>query len=419
MKTGPIVMTAPTKPPATNRYHGLDFVRASMMMLGVVLHTALVYQENWWIYQDPDRVPWAGGLVSMIHVFRMSAFFVMAGFFGAMLHERRGTAVFLRHRFVRIVIPLIVGSVSIFVLMGWSLSFAAMHAAILPEAVGGQIESIVQSVRSMSFHIQWEDFNTMHLWFLYDLVWLYAAAILVSCVLDRCGMLKAWLANLTSLAFRGPTRYLTPVLLILASFLFLLGMAQPGIDTAFGWVPDWYILATYAVPFTAGWLTWFHRGVIDDLKRWCWALLGIAVPLLLVANVAAGMWHASGKDPQVLVWAQIFSAAACWTVILALAGCSERLLTKANPWIRYLVDASYWIYLVHMPLTFFVPALFRYWQVDGGLKMFVSIVITTIILLVTYHLFVRCTPIGVVLSGRRYPAWPLGSGLRREPPATE
>ena len=415
----PIAMTDSTKIRAADRYHGLDFVRASMMMLGVVLHTALVYQENWWIYQDPDRVSWAGGLVSMIHVFRMSTFFVMAGFFGAMLYERRGTLVFLKHRFVRIVIPLIVGSVVIYVLMGWSLSFAYTHAAILPKAVGGQIDSIVQSFRIMSLHIEWGEFNTMHLWFLYDLVWLYAAAVLISLVVSRCGPLGGWLGWLTSKAFQGPTRYLTPIALALIFFAFLLGMEQPGVDTAFGWVPDWYILATYAVPFGAGWLAWDYREIIEDLKRWCWLLLALAVPLLGLANQTASEWHAAGKDPQVLIWAQFFSAAACWTVILALAGCSERLLTKPNPTVRYLVDASYWIYLAHMPLTFFVPALFRYWQVDGSLKMLVSIVITTIILLVTYHLFVRSTPIGVVLSGRRYPAWPLGRILRREPPATE
>ena len=54
-----------------------------MMLLGVVLHTALCFQETpgAWIYQDPNTTPLAGLLVVSIHVFRMPVFFAMAGFF--------------------------------------------------------------------------------------------------------------------------------------------------------------------------------------------------------------------------------------------------------------------------------------------------------------------------------------------------
>ena len=39
------------------RYHGMDFIRATMMMLGVVLHTALVFMPEGWLYMDPQSSP--------------------------------------------------------------------------------------------------------------------------------------------------------------------------------------------------------------------------------------------------------------------------------------------------------------------------------------------------------------------------
>ena len=405
---------------ATSRYHGLDFVRALMMSLGVVLHTALVFMPEGWIYMDPDSVAWSPLIVWTIHIFRMSAFFVMAGFFGAMLHARRGTATFLGHRFDRIVVPLVIGWFVLSPLMSWSLSFAWTHQAIDPAEAGGAWAAIALAWERMSLAMNWGDAGPGHLWFLYFLVWYYAAAVLVAPVVVRLGVASRFLHAAIGGICTGRARFTRMPILIGVSFLLMLGMKEPGIDTSLEWAPDWYLLLTYAWPFTVGWLAWHHRGVIDELRRWCWLRLGSAVFLLVLAVGGMLAWHAS-KPPSAWLFpvVQLLSAAACWTTTLALVGCCERLLRRERPTIRYLVDASYWIYLMHMPLTIAVPALMRSWVAPGLLKMTVSIAITTAILLVTYHVLVRNTIVGVVLSGRRYPAWPFGRAHRPEPAPSE
>ena len=45
----------------------------------------------------------------VIHVFRMTLFFVLAGFFARLLFHRRGVRAFIRDRATRIVVPLVVG----------------------------------------------------------------------------------------------------------------------------------------------------------------------------------------------------------------------------------------------------------------------------------------------------------------------
>ena len=104
--------------PSPARIHSLDALRAVMMLLGLVLHTALSYvpelSSGEWPYQDRQASDGFGWLVSLIHTFRMPAFFAVAGFFAAFLVERRGTGAFLRHRLSRIGVPLAGGWILLF-----------------------------------------------------------------------------------------------------------------------------------------------------------------------------------------------------------------------------------------------------------------------------------------------------------------
>lgn len=68
------------------RDHSLDALRAAMMLLGVVLHSAASYTVNAertpWPYQDAQTTVGFDLLVFTIHIFRMPVFFLVAGFFG-------------------------------------------------------------------------------------------------------------------------------------------------------------------------------------------------------------------------------------------------------------------------------------------------------------------------------------------------
>ena len=68
-----------------NRLHSLDAMRGILMLLGVYFHLAFNYrtsEKNGHIFFD-----W---LIGQTHYFRMPAFFILAGFFGALLFYRRG-----------------------------------------------------------------------------------------------------------------------------------------------------------------------------------------------------------------------------------------------------------------------------------------------------------------------------------------
>lgn len=93
----------------SNRRHDLDALRAIAMLLGIVLHASLSFCIVPWPVEDTQRNDGLGIVFALIHGFRMPVFFVMSGFFTAMLWRKRGLASLLRHRFRRILLPFILG----------------------------------------------------------------------------------------------------------------------------------------------------------------------------------------------------------------------------------------------------------------------------------------------------------------------
>lgn len=109
------------------RLHGLDGLRGFAMLLGIGLHAALAFLPGFWPVQDNragfdgpfDEFLWA------VHGFRMPVFFLMSGFFTAMLWRRRGLGYLISHRLRRIALPLALGLATIVPVMnlayGWAI----------------------------------------------------------------------------------------------------------------------------------------------------------------------------------------------------------------------------------------------------------------------------------------------------------
>ena len=95
-----------------DRLHALDAVRAYALLLGVVLHGAAAFLEGFpiplWLDTPTDGAP---VIYYVIHMFRMSAFFLIAGFFARLLVERRGVTAFVKDRGKRVALPLVLFSI--------------------------------------------------------------------------------------------------------------------------------------------------------------------------------------------------------------------------------------------------------------------------------------------------------------------
>ncbi len=130
-------MSTPTD--ASSRRSDLDALRAFAMLLGIVLHAALSFFPSGWPVLDSRQQPFFGIAVSAIHGFRMPLFFVMSGFFSAMLLSRRGRVALLKHRFARVFLPLLLGMITVVPAVNWisgvALASASKKAVIPSTAV--------------------------------------------------------------------------------------------------------------------------------------------------------------------------------------------------------------------------------------------------------------------------------------------
>lgn len=81
-----------------------------MMWLGIVLHTALnhLVVESSLPWHDPKTTKVADLTFIFIHAFRMPVFFILAGFFVAMLVSCRGYGGMLKHRMRRLGLPFLI-----------------------------------------------------------------------------------------------------------------------------------------------------------------------------------------------------------------------------------------------------------------------------------------------------------------------
>ena len=92
--------------PLRERFHALDGARAIMLLLGIPFHTAAMYSLNGGWLVDAHEPSRAASLIStLVHAFRMQGFFILAGFFAAMLLARRPPGQWLSSRVKRLLVP--------------------------------------------------------------------------------------------------------------------------------------------------------------------------------------------------------------------------------------------------------------------------------------------------------------------------
>ncbi len=483
--------------PVERRRYDLDALRAFAMLLGVGLHAALAFfPAPWWVqdstssFNGPyDEFLWA------VHGFRMPVFFLMSGFFTALLWRRRGLRSLLGHRLRRVALPLAIGLVTLIPVVDWvgerafvsqaeasvdkgdifALVFVGsvtgveelldrgfdvdarsepggwtpLHAAAFtgnaemvellmsrgaePAPVASASEG--ETPLALAFHyghekaadllvayegrdplpegVQWSDIpgwgegaeesgedrltqidHLHHLWFLWFLLWLVGGFALVAAIADR----------------RGPGRGVWPRrvmwLMIPVTIIPQLSMGDGGAypifgsDTSDALLPIPHVLLYYAIFFTFGALMYGRRDrkgklMVDTIGRPWWLILPVSFLIVLPVGL-----HFTFVDFQWPV-ASALQVLYAWGMCFGLMGLFRMLLPTERRGVRYLSDSSYWVYLVHLPLVIAAQMIVGDWNLYAGAKFLMICAAVTILSLLSYQAFVRYTPIGTLLNGKK------------------
>lgn len=379
---------APGATPRRPRIHGLDAVRGAALLLGIVLHSLMPFAAGMpWLVEDSQREGWQLPVISGIHLFRMTLFLIMAGYFGRMMRDRRGTRGYLADRAKRIALPLFVF---------WPV--AVLPLGLLAAWHAGRIGVEVARPDIGGHGGVLGAFDLGHLWFLWVLTQVILLALVLRWVVTR------WMPGAGAAPAARVTRWLTSpggVLLAAVPYAITTNLQREasGIIAPSTLMPEPTALIAYLGAFVVGWLFSRDPDALPRLGRQAWGHLAAAVTATGAALLTTRALPLRLDVPQP-VWSTLLAVAG-WTTCYALVGLAVRYLTVERAWVRYLADASYWMYLMHLVLLTFFEVLLAGLTWPPAVKALLNISVTTVILLVTYHLVVRSTPLGGWLNGHR------------------
>ncbi len=413
--TEPTVEPASSKRPgngpvfeATSRYHHLDAVRAFALLLGVFFHAAESFgpRNDYWAIVDCSPSDFLESVRFACHAFRLELFFVIAGFFARFLLVRRGTSAFFKNRVQRILVPLIVGWLLVYPVLVWMWVWGASvtgrlpQFGIPPEALHMPVWKLVIGFFMTGGFVS--KFDLTHLWFLHQLLVLYALALGIRWAAGHWDTSGAKMSRLDDWFRRVLTGPVTFYVFLLPSVPLLLMMRSWVVDTPKeSLVPYLPTTLLFGYLFLAGWLWQRQPSLLDMVgRRWLWYMA-----------IGALAWIGFGLAERRVHWVRltftILYAHMMWGFVLGFLGLFTRFCWRANSWTRYVADASYWIYIAHLPLVVALQVMVGRLALPWPIKYPCVCVLAFVPLFLSYHYLVRGTFIGAQLNGHRYPRrWP-------------
>lgn len=384
-----------------DRLHSLDAARAIALLCGILLHATISFSASWvgtgTPVADVSQSATLEGVFHVLHSFRMLLFFLIAGFFGNLLLQHRGTREFWRNRLRRIAVPFLVG---------W---FVLMPLLVVPIVLAVYINNggFPGDGRGMAM-VRQAGVPLGHLWFLYYLLLFYAVVVGVRSLFRRLnwneGLQRAadrfvrWMVQWHAVVLLMPVP-VSIALYFTAGWIPWTGIPSP----ILGLVPQTAAVVAFGCAFVLGWLVYRQQGLLQVWAR-AWpihAALGLVangVSIWLLAR--AGQSEALAAGPPRLTYLLCYTFGG-WNLVLAVTGyCLQHLSAFSRTW-RYLADASYWMYLVHMPLILFLQVAVMRWPVHWSIKFPLIVIVAFALLLLSYEYMVRYTFIGKWLNGRR------------------
>ena len=364
---------------ANERYHGLDFLRAIAMMLGVLLHAQLLYIDIETLAEIDKNlltiVPEASllnfTLFVWIHLWRMPVFFILAGFFAHIVINRKGDSYFIIDRIIRILCPLILFMLFYAYIFQtpitelghlWFLYYLVLFYALLYLLVGffSILSKIIGDMPSRIFTI-------FHRWLFSSpktLLFLIIPMILLNFLARDSGLWNLQAANILEIKIKA---------FIFFFFFFLIG----------------YFLSE-------------NKQLLQKIacKKYVFSSLGVGLLLFLIA---IAFFIADETAEQSIIWREatviILAGSAIFFWAFGIIAFSTVFFFEQRRWISFLVEISYSTYLIHIVIVIGFAAFLISEQLEQHFAILINCIVSLIICIAFYYVFVKYTPLGWLING--------------------
>jgi len=361
----------------TERMHYMDAMRATLMMLGVVLHSAQVYNplKQWLIYSDnPETVMMY--VASFIHIFRMPAFFVVSGFFCHLTLQRYDIKKFLDIRIKRLVIPFLVTAFTLNSIQAFILSYT-----------GWRDFDFIRYITNGGY--------VSHLWFLviltlYFLFTSFAAAFMKK-IVTFCGEL------ITRVFLFIPSVVMVILLPFISIGILVTGkLGMPLYTNIFGLIKV-FELCHYLPYFVFGMALSYKPELLSRLhsgKTSCMLICTVFATTAMLRVIPPGGLAQSAAE----TWYSHFCS---WTGVAVCFYIFHKFLNNASKMAVFLSDASYTVYLFHHVLVVFFGLLCIRFEVSAFVGVPVMIIVIFMLtLLIHKYIILRFRFIRYLFNGK-------------------
>jgi glucan biosynthesis protein C len=343
------------------RIYHLDALRCFCMLFGLALHGATI-GNGWFFIAIKDASD---------H-FRMATFFLVSGFFSAMVLSRGGTRDFIRNRARLLLLPMLIGTLLLNPPTLWLIRLFHLGDPLASGYVNG----------TWRLPISPSDFwglNLLHLWFLATLfVYALLSPALLWLADTRGGSATAALLGRLPAWFR--------LLLMTAAVALCVTVMRAVSDQILvPRLPDsthFLVRATmtYFAFFAAGAIGFRHRELFETMHRLFWpGLLLVGAAYLMHGQWAGALPHALERASY---W--MLRSGFIFLIVCGLMALARRLVTKGSPWLSRLTDLVYSFYMFHF-LVIYIIANLMLKLTDNLYLIFVAILLAGFPILVAIH----------------------------------
>ena len=381
----------------TERIHSLDSLRAIMMLLGLVLHSALtynvtVYGDAWSLKDPQSKSLFCDYIVLLIHSFRMPLFFLVAGFFGAMLFYEKQPFKMIKNRISKIVYPFILFLFLLYPLIVFAFGYTKAVFSLKQNSLSFALESFLNST---TFLPQ----TTFHLWFLYYLIFITVTSVLLGLLFKKTKRLTRWITKYFSFIIQNPIIRILFFSILTFLILTILGVSM--VDASVSFIPELNPFVFFLFFYLVGWMLFKSKLLLESLSNYAWTS---TIAAIIITTIQGLLIKKMDLEPNSNYWILILlSSITVWLFTFGITGLFFRYCNNYSSRMRYISDASYWVYLIHLPLTAIIPSFIWKFPFPAIVKFLIVLSLTTFICFVSYHYCVRNTFIGKFLNGKITP----------------
>jgi glucans biosynthesis protein C len=378
------------------RIHYLDTLKVAIVYGILVYHAALPFTFTNWLVSNPQKSVVLTIFVLFCFPWGIPMMFLLSGSDSWFALRRRSAPVFLRARFLRLVLPLAAGIALLSPVQAYITSSRPVTSA---DGLLGSYSTFFLTMR-LAWTPAWLGRYGYHLWFL-GYLFAISAVLLPLLELLRRPTGRRAIAAAADLCQRTGMIYLLALPLV---------VSQVALRERFPAYQDWADIATYSFVFVAGY-------VLASERRFETAIRGSARLAVLVGVLsstaiggfllaashnlrATGTLYAVAQPVYAVLWALMV-----WSWLVAVLYLGIRWLDFGNRVTEYLAESILPFYVLHHPVVVLVATIAIGLDMGVWAKFLLVVAASLAITLTLYELLVRrWAPARMVFGLGRQPA---------------